>query len=88
MATNLEELLLKAIHEGGSIADSGNWASSLGYDHASVVSVIKSLLAYEMVTTSVSENSTHSLAIDQRNFLTQCITIFTINVTGNIFPVF
>lgn len=49
----IEAALLQALAEGGSIADSGDFASAQGQEHLKVVGVIKSLEAAEMVVVEV-----------------------------------
>eukprot|EP00897_Mesotaenium_endlicherianum_P004012 jgi/Mesen1/3639/ME000020S03171 len=48
-ADNAEQRLLQALHSDREIADTGEWASSIGIDHASLVGPIKSLLAHEYI---------------------------------------
>jgi DNA-binding MarR family transcriptional regulator len=49
----LEQQLLQAVNEAGSIEDSGEFAEKLQVDHNAVVGVIKSLQAAEMIVTQV-----------------------------------
>ncbi len=51
---DLEPALLRAIHEAGSIPDSGAWAAGRGLKPADLVGLLKSLEAAEMVVAEVS----------------------------------
>ena len=54
MADSIEAKLLQEVHTAGCIVDSGEFAKQIGVeDHNVVVGVIKSLEAYEMITTEV-----------------------------------
>lgn len=55
MSADLEPALLRAIHEAGSIPDSGAWAEGRGLKAADLVGVLKSLEAADMVTVAVSD---------------------------------
>lgn len=69
MAEAIESALLKTLHENGDIADSGDFAASIGADHLAVVGTIKSLLSSEMIlsqarrwcsgSSRLSRNSAH-----------------------------
>lgn len=48
---DLETRVLAALHSDGSIADSGDFANSIGQDHNILVGIIKSLEAYDMIVT-------------------------------------
>jgi hypothetical protein len=51
---DLETRVLAAVDKDGCIADSGEFAKSIGVDdHNVIVGVIKSLEAYEMIVTEV-----------------------------------
>jgi len=50
---DLEGAMLKALHEGGTIADSGAFAAASQAEHQAVVGTIKSLQASEMVAIKV-----------------------------------
>ena len=50
----MEAAILQTLDRDGAIADTGNWASSSGYDHNAVVGSVKSLHSYEMITSEVS----------------------------------
>jgi hypothetical protein len=49
----LEQQVLQAVNETGSIADSGALAQKLDIDHNAVVGVLKSLSAAEMILVEV-----------------------------------
>ena len=49
----LEQALLRALHEQGVVENSEAFASSQGVDHNVVVGVIKSLEAHEMIVAEV-----------------------------------
>lgn len=53
-SSELETQLLASINETGSVADSGEWAQSRSVDHLTVVGLVKSLQASEMITVTVS----------------------------------
>lgn len=50
----LEAAILRAVHDDGSIPDTGPWADARGALPADVVGTLKSLEAADMVTTEVS----------------------------------
>ena len=55
MATaSLEGLILQTLDKDGIINDSGEFASTSGYDHKEVVGSIKSLQSYEMIVSKAS----------------------------------
>ena len=52
MADSIEAKVLQEVHTAGCIGDSGEFAKKIGVeDHNVLVGVIKSLEAYEMITT-------------------------------------
>ena len=55
----LEQQLLQAVNDAGSIEDTGAFAEKLQVEHNAVVGVIKSLLAAEMIATQVRLCSRH-----------------------------
>ncbi len=52
--SSVESLILQTVDKDGVINDSGEFASTSGYDHADVVGCIKSLQSYEMVIAEAS----------------------------------
>ena len=52
--SSVESLILQTLDQDGVINDSGDFASTSGYDHADVVGSIKSLQSYEMVIAEAS----------------------------------
>lgn len=54
MAELLESKVLTAINDDGQIADSGDFAAKHALDHLTLVGVIKSLAASEMILVTVS----------------------------------
>ena len=50
---DLEKTVLQTINNDGIIADSDAFATSQGVAHNAVVGVMKSLLAHEMITSTV-----------------------------------
>lgn len=48
--------MLQRLHEAGAIEDSGEFAASINVEHNALVGVLKSLLAYEMITTEVGRH--------------------------------
>jgi hypothetical protein len=52
--SSLEKLILQTLDKDGVIHDSGDFASTSGYDHKEVVGSIKSLQSYQMVVSEAS----------------------------------
>lgn len=63
MADNIEQSLLQALAQNGSIADTGAFATQLGVDHLAVVGVMKSLQASEMIVAEVRQNAMLGLSL-------------------------
>lgn len=49
----METAILQTLDRDGAIADTGDWASSSGYDHNAVVGSVRSLHSHEMITSEV-----------------------------------
>lgn len=54
MADAIESRLLQELDAQGTVADSGDFAASLGVDHLAVVGVVKSLGSAEMIVAEVN----------------------------------
>lgn len=64
---DLETHVLAAVDKDGCIADSGEFAKSIGVeDHNVIVGIIKSLEAYEMIVTEVRQSMIPTQVMTQR----------------------
>jgi phenylalanyl-tRNA synthetase alpha chain len=67
-SADLERDLLRAVHDAGAVDDTGAWAEDRGVEHATVVGVVKSLIAAEMVDASPIPHSRLALTATGAEF--------------------
>jgi hypothetical protein len=70
--TDLEDSVLRAIHDQQQIADSGEYALNLSVDHLKLVGIIKSLAASELIAVEVGNALFVAWVSGSSKFLNSC----------------
>lgn len=69
-AAVMESKILQAVHENGCIADTGDFVSVVNAaDHNELMTVVKSLISFDMINSEVQFCSTHALFFLQNTFI-------------------